>query len=154
MITLYETDKNRIYSGSREISEYDRIPPGSSITEPPPLAESQFAQLQGSTWAILDEYPAEQEKSPEQIQQEIISEVQKRLDDFAKTNNYDGILSATTYATDPNPKFSLEGQRAVELRSATWDKLYQILAEVQSGMRPMPNSYADIESELPSLTWE
>ena len=36
--------------------------------------------------------------SPEEIQAEIVAAAQQRLDDFARTRNYDGILSACTYA--------------------------------------------------------
>jgi len=92
-------------------------------------------------------------KSPEELQAEIVQATQQRLDDFAKTRNYDGILSLCTYATDPDPKFRAEGQYGVESRSATWSRLYSILAEVEAGTRPMPTGYADIEPELPALAW-
>lgn len=32
-------------------------------------------------------------------------------------------------------------------------KLYEIMGEVESGARPMPEGYADIEPELPALEW-
>jgi hypothetical protein len=91
--------------------------------------------------------------SPEQIKTMIVDAVQRRLDDFAKTRAYDGILSAATYATSTVPNFATEGQYAVEVRDATWSKLYQILAEVEAGTRPIPAGYADIEPELPVLAW-
>lgn len=87
------------------------------------------------------------------IQKSIVDATQERLDDFAKTRNYDGILSLCTYATDTNPKFQVEGQYGVQARSATWGTLYSIMAEVEAGTRPMPSGYADIESELPELVW-
>lgn len=95
--------------------------------------------------------------SVEELKDKLIAEVteavQKRLDDFAKTRNYDGILSACTYATDPNPTFAAEGQYCVTVRSQTWATLYTIMAEVESGVRPMPSKFADIEADLPVLTW-
>jgi hypothetical protein len=78
---------------------------------------------------------------------------QQRLDTFAKTRLYDGVLSLCTYATSPNPKFQAEGQYGVESRDATWATLYEIMEEVKAGTRPMPSGYADIESELPVLQW-
>ena len=87
------------------------------------------------------------------IQALIIAATQTRLDTFARTRNYDGILSACTYATDPSPVFSAEGQRAVALRSATWGTLYAIMEEVQTGVRPMPTGYEEIETILPALSW-
>jgi hypothetical protein len=91
--------------------------------------------------------------APEQIKTEIIVATQQRLDDFAKTRNYDGIVSLCTYASSPSAKFKAEGQYGVDVRDASWTKLYEILAEVEAATRPMPTSYSDIESELPTLAW-
>lgn len=88
----------------------------------------------------------------EQIIASFTAGVQKHLDDFAKTRNYDGILSAATYATSAVPKFKAEGQYAVEARDATWAKCYEVLDAVQSGQRPMP-TLEELIAELPVLTW-
>jgi hypothetical protein len=92
-------------------------------------------------------------KKLQTLQESIVKQTQDRLDTFAKTRNYDGILSAATYATSTVPKFQQEGQYAVVARDQTWATLYEILAEVQTGTRPAPTSYADIEPELPVLAW-
>lgn len=89
----------------------------------------------------------------QRLQENVTTSTQQRLDDFAKTRNYDGILSACTYATSTVLKFKTEGQYCVEARDATWAKLYEILDEVKSGERPVPTGYADIEGELPVLEW-
>ena len=89
----------------------------------------------------------------EDIQNEIVNKVQERLDNFARTKNYDDILSACTYATSSIVKFKVEGQYCVDSRDKTWGALYQILAEVQNGTRPIPESYQDIEKDLPVLAW-
>lgn len=91
--------------------------------------------------------------TPEQIMAECVYRTQKRLDDFARTRNYDNILSACTYATSTVPKFRQEGQYCVNARDNTWATLYTILAEVQAGTRPMPSGYEDIEPLLPVLEW-
>lgn len=83
-----------------------------------------------------------------QIQASIITAAQARLDDFAKTRNYDGILSACTYATSTIAKFKAEGEYCVAQRDATWQALYAILADVNSSV-----NYADIEGDLPELVW-
>lgn len=89
----------------------------------------------------------------QRIKSLILDAVQNRLDTFAKTRNYDNILSACTYATDIDATFSAEGQYCVAGRGATWRKLYEILDEVNTGIRPEPTCYADIEPELPALNW-
>jgi len=87
------------------------------------------------------------------IQEQIVNAVQLRLDTFARTRNYDSILSACTYATSQIPKFSSEGQQCVDLRDATWSTLYSLLAEVQSGTKVMPSDYLEVEPLLPVLQW-
>lgn len=108
--------------------------------------------------SVTEEYRAqltaqEQQVAQEQIKSLVVLQTQSRLDTFAQTRNYDSILSAATYATSTNPKFQTEGQYAVQARDATWAMLYQILAEVEAGTRPVPTGFADIEPELPVLEW-
>lgn len=86
-------------------------------------------------------------------QQALQAAVQWRLDDFAGTRNYDGILSACTYATSGVAKFAAEGQYCVDARDATWSKCYEILGEVIAGERSLPSGFSDIEPELPALVW-
>ena len=82
-----------------------------------------------------------------------VATTQARLDTFARTRNYDGILSCATYATSTVPKFQSEGQYAVTARDATWATLYTIMGEVEAGVRPMPTTWEEVEAELPTLTW-
>lgn len=83
----------------------------------------------------------------------IIKEIQARLDSFAKTKNYDNILSACTYAFSNNPAFAVEGQAAINARDQTWTAVYVILDQIKTGVRPAPMSFSDIEPDLPELTW-
>ena len=91
-------------------------------------------------------------KTPEQIKMEIVDAVQQRLDAFARTRNYDGILSACTYASSTVTKFAAEGQYAVNARDATWATCYQIMSAVQEGQRTFP-TVEEVLSELPLLSW-
>ena len=90
--------------------------------------------------------------TPEHIIALYTGAVQQHLDVFARTRNYDGIMSAATYATSTVPKFKVEGQYAVEARDATWAKCYEVLAAVEAGSRPMP-TLDELLAELPVLTW-
>ena len=92
-------------------------------------------------------------RDPEEVKAEIVVSTQARLDAFAQTRDYDGILSACTYASSPTPRFASDGQYCLESRDATWSALYEILGEVLDGTRPMPSGYSEIESELPPLVW-
>lgn len=87
------------------------------------------------------------------LETSIIQATQARLDAFAATRGYDGILSACTYATSAVPKFAGEGQYSVNARDSTWAALYQLLADVQAGRHATPSNFDDVEPLLPVLTW-
>jgi len=97
--------------------------------------------------------PAPPALTPEQIATSYVSMVQMWMDQTVRARNYDGMLSACTYATDPNPMFAAEGQACVAWRSAVWTACYQILADVQSQTRPAPASTEDLIAELPTIVW-
>lgn len=84
---------------------------------------------------------------------QVTDATQARLDTFARTRNYDGILSACTYASSQVTKFASEGQYCVNARDNTWATLYTLMGEVEAGTRPMPSSVEDVMSLLPELTW-
>lgn len=119
-----------------------RKPDGQVINEPARTITKQYR---------VDALPADAIAA--RVLKDVVDGTQVRLDAFARTRNYDGILSLCTYATSPTAKFSAEGQYGVDARDATWAKLYEMLAEVQAGTRPMPSGYADVEPELPALVW-
>jgi hypothetical protein len=100
----------------------------------------------------LDAPPPPAPPTAEQIIAGFTAAIQKRLDDFAKTRNYDSILSACTYATSTVPTFAAEGQAAVDLRDATWAKAYEILNAVQAGKQAMPTE-AELMAQLPAQAW-
>lgn len=91
-------------------------------------------------------------KTKEQIIEEYQAAVQKRLDEFAQTRNYNGILSACTYSTSLVARFKAEGQYCVNVRDTTWSKCYEILDAVNSNSRPLP-TLEQLMSELPILSW-
>lgn len=106
-----------------------------------------------TNWMVRSKTVDELAADVARLQVGIVNATQARLDDFARTRNYDGILSAATYAASGVLMFAGEGQYAVSARDQTWATLYTILAEVQAGTRPMPTSFDDIEPLLPVLAW-
>lgn len=109
------------------------------------------------TWDIValqgEELQAAEERHREVIKAQIVIATQARLDAFAQTRHYDDIKSASDYAGCSVPRFDVEGTYCRDARAQTWAKLYDMLAEVQAGTRPMPAGFADIEAELPPLVW-
>ena len=135
---LETTDKPQYDSKTHKVVEGD-----------PVNVDGQWVQV----WTLVDLTPEEVTEAELNLQRSITDETQQSLDTFAQTRNYDGILSACTYANSSLEKFQIEGQRCVELRDQTWAALYVILAEVEAGTRPVPDSFADIEGDLPELSW-
>ena len=100
-------------------------------------------------------YPILSDPPPPTTEQVIASytaAVQQHLDDTAKQRGYDGILSACTYATSTNAKFSAEGQAAVAWRDAVWATCYATLAAVESGAAVMP-TIDELMAVLPAIIW-
>ena len=128
---------------------------GADITAEQAALEMGLAK--GTWMEITPEEAAELQKpTPEELlaaaQQQFTDAIQARLDAFAKTRGYDGILSAATYATSTVPQFKAEGQYAVEARDLTWAKGYEIMGAVLAGQRPMP-SIEEVFAVLPVLEW-
>ena len=100
-------------------------------------------------------------KTPEEVQAEaqaamqaeFTNAIQQRLDAFAQTRGYDGIMSACSYFGSANPRFKAEADTAIALRDATWEQCYAILDAVLAGERDVP-TLDEIVAELPVLTWD
>lgn len=132
----------------------DADPIAQRVIELPPAEVGGVWMQQWDVEALTpEEVAANQAAAAQSLQQSIVAATQERMDEFARTRNYDGILSACTYATSAVPKFAAEGQYAVQARDATWAALYQFLADVQAGTQPVPTGFADIEPDLPTLEW-
>lgn len=117
------------------------------------LVDGAWTQMWSVTDLDPDTVAANQMLAVAALQTDIVDQTQARLDAFARTRKYDSILSACTYATSAVPKFQGEGQYAVNARDSTWATLYTLMAEVQSGTRPMPTSFTEVETLLPALAW-
>lgn len=134
-----------------------------SVEAAPVLTNGVWMQ----TWTVIDYTPTELAQraadkaaadaaaAAEQkaaIEKEFSTAIQSRLDAFAQTRNYDGILSACTYASSTVTKFKAEGQYCVDARDNTWATCYTILAQVEAGTIPMP-TLDEVLAQLPVLTW-
>jgi hypothetical protein len=112
-----------------------------------------FELVDGSWLQVWIETALPADDVAEAVQRDFTRKMAALLNDFARTRNYDSIISAATYATSTNAQFATEGQRAVELRDEIWATGYQIIGDVLAGNRPMPTRFEDILPELPELTW-
>lgn len=111
--------------------------------------------------------PTQQAQYPLDLQETIVNATQMRLDMFARTRGYDSVNSISKYQniTDDElaslegaeqifvTKFRAECRYLALITARTWARLYEVLAEVQGGTRPLPGSFSDIETLLPELEW-
>lgn len=108
------------------------------------------------TFQIPGPTPEELAAAAAAEQQRIIAEltavVQNHLDTTARQRNYDGILSACTYATSANTQFAAEGQACVQWRDACWFTCYGVMNAVRVGGRAIPTA-AELLAELPPMVW-
>lgn len=111
-----------------------------------PGAPGQHYNWDGSAW--VHNAVAEQQS----IIKELTSAVQNHLDATARARNYDGILSACTYATSTNSQFAVEGQACVQWRDACWFTCYGVMNAVQLGGRETPTA-DQLIAELPPMVW-
>lgn len=88
----------------------------------------------------------------EQLIAKFTAEIQARLDNFARTRNYDNCQSCVTYAGSVVAKFATEAAYMISRRDAYWQAAYQILADVDAGIRAIPTK-EDLFSELGPLEW-
>lgn len=122
-------------------------------------------------WVVTD-LPSEQvavnqTRAVQELQDNIVTATQKRLDDFGLTRGYSSTDSLAKYQNISDAeiaalpvadqatvtKFRTECRYLAVKIAQTWSVLYAGLAEVQAGTRPMPTGYADIEPLLPPLNW-
>ena len=145
-------DENQVCTLSEvSVEGHETIPANTTIPKGHRLWATYEAWLaQGNTPEPYDNRT--QAERLADTKRELTQAVQKHMDDTARTHGYDGIISCTTYATSLNPKFSAEGQAAVEWRDNVWVTCYQILDDVKAGNRPIPTE-DELIAELPVLTW-
>ncbi len=120
------------------------------------IVEEQNPELNNGTWTQVWSVRAataeEQSAAMTVITRQYTDAIQEYLDQTAQTRNYATILSACSYAAGNHPKYSAEGQACLVWREAVWDKCYEILNDVQTGVRPPP-TLQQVISELPTIVW-
>lgn len=95
--------------------------------------------------------PTEEEKQ-QALMTKFQSSIQAWMDGKAQELGYDNVLSVCSYINTGNPKFDAEGEAFRHWRSAVWAKGYELIDEVLSGQREVPDAPAEVLSLLPELT--
>lgn len=121
------------------------------ITDQTHFTPEEFAQYQSQYDAILAQEELENQPPTPDPVAIYTNAVQAHLDAKAREKNYDGILSAASYAALPvGEPFQAEGLAYAKWRSAVWAKCYEILEAIQKNERTAPTIEVLI-GELPAL---
>lgn len=132
---------------------YDQVPPESHVDriEVPGDVRANWTSFRANaSFDGVEPMPALPPALP--TVPDYVAAVQSRLDTFARMRNYDGILSACTYAASAVPRFAAEGAYAVTARDSTWAKCYDLMDQVQAGTIPQP-TLEQFAAMLPALEW-
>ena len=77
-----------------------------------------------------------------------------KLDEFARTKQYNDFIHLTGYRYSAIPSFAAEAVRGYTLRDQIWVNLLGYFTQVTSGAVPVPTSIADVDALIPDLTWD
>lgn len=129
-------------------------PRDATLTPPPDPVAGKVRRWNGRAWYLTDEPQPEPPPPPPPLTaDDFVRAVQGELDRVARARGYDSILSAATYAGDPDPVFAAEAAALIAWRSACWRYCYQQLEAVQGATREAPASVASFVAELPAAPW-
>ena len=89
----------------------------------------------------------------EELKQMFTDAIQNYLDTTAQERRYDNIFTAISYVNSTDEIFAREARACLEWRDKVWRTCYNILDDVEAGLRPIPTIEELIE-ELPKMNWD
>jgi hypothetical protein len=100
----------------------------------------------------LNETTCQWVMTPAGSQATIVEAIEKHFDTTANQRRYKSLLTIDTYKGSIVPKWAAEHAAYFTWRDQCWLVVYQILADVEAGLRPIPTP-DQVISELPVLVW-
>jgi len=78
--------------------------------------------------------------------------IKNHFDRIANQRQYDNLLTIDTYKDSVVPQWAAERSAFFSWRDQCWIKAYQIQADVEAGLRPVPTP-DQVIAELPAIQW-
>ena len=88
----------------------------------------------------------------EEIKKMFTDAIQKYMDTVAQERGYDNIFTAISYVNSTDEIFAREAKACLEWRDKVWRTCYNILDEVEAGLREIP-TIEELMAELPVIEW-
>lgn len=98
---------------------------------------------------LVEQLQAEQAKA---LQDSYTKAMEAYMDAKAQERGYDTRYTASLRVNSTVEEFRLEGQAFIDWMDNCYAKGYEVLADVQSGTRPLP-TVDEFLAELPKLVW-
>lgn len=116
-----------------------------ALCDPTKLPKGAVKIPSNSTVEVGDIYHgyhfSKPEKTLDDMKAEGVQIAQDLLDGTAQAWGYDNIFTACTYADEDSVElFQKEGKALRAWRSLVWAACYQIIGEIQAGVRPIPTT--------------
>lgn len=80
--------------------------------------------------------------------------VDNKLEEFVKSRSYKSVVSCVSYIGDPNPQFDADALKMKALRSQVWTTMNAYSATILNNTIPIPKTVADIDTNIPPLSWD
>ncbi len=80
--------------------------------------------------------------------------IANKLEAFVQTKSYSSVVSCVSYIDDINPEYDSDARKVKALRSLLWTTVNAYAASITNNTIPVPKSLAEIESNIPPLTWD
>jgi hypothetical protein len=131
------------------IQESDPIPLYHTRSAPPEVPEG-FYLIMRDGWKLVQ--GPKPELADSATEQDLVDFAKNYLDNFARTRNYDNIMSLISYAQSMNPQFQAEAEYGVVARDLVWAKVIETINSSVENQKPLP-SLAVFQAEMPQLVW-
>lgn len=117
------------------------------------MQKMEVEQSYDGRWYVKGYTPEKPLPTKEQIQKMLTDGVQNWMDTKVQERNYDNVHTCVgTYLYSPVEKFRFEAEAVRDWVSYVWAKCYDILAQVEAGIRCIP-TLEEVIAELPQLEW-
>lgn len=133
-----------------QLTEHPPFDPNNQRVEEdmPVFIDGRWAQ----TWEVLDLTPDELAQTKQALIARFDQALSDHLDTTAQAKRYDNRITCSVRAGYPGP-FQAEGQAFAVWMDNCNAQAYQMLAEIESGTRPMFASTDEFLAALPVMVW-
>lgn len=146
---LYCFDISGFYTTELEITDIYAPQPAGTTIKPPDQPEGKVAVFSSGSWSLVDKPLA---AMPVLTLEDFDKALTNHLDSTAQERKYDNRITCALRAGYVGP-FQAEGKAFASWMDSCNYTAYQLLSEVEQGIRPLPVSTKELIDALPIMVW-